>query len=201
MKKEITAEAENYVRKLLKKLPSYLTYHNIDHTIGVVDSVIKISDRSHLSEDEKEVLILAAWFRDTGFVKTYNGHEKESKRIATAFLKSQNYSAEKIKMVATCIKATKMDHKPKNFLEKIMKDADLYHLATVDYFQTLEALKKEWEHVFETKINDELWYVNNLDFLRSHRYHTSYCQRQLKDKKQENIFKNLQKVATYKCSI
>ena len=201
MKKEITVETENYVRKLLKGLPAYLTYHNINHTIQVVDSVIKISCNYHLSDEENEILVLAAWFHDTGFIKTYKGHEKESKQIASAFLKLQNYPQDKIKMVTRYIHATRMNHQPKNVLEKIIRDADLYHLATPNYFQILDALKEEWEHVYKTKIKDELWYIQNLNFLTTHRYHTSYCQNQLKDKKQKNIFKNLQKVATYKCSI
>ena len=172
MKKEIKAEAEKYVRRLLKKLPSHLTYHNLNHTIQVVDSVTKICGNYHLSDDEKEVLILAAWFHDSGFIKTYKGHEKESKQIATTFLKAQNYPKEKIKMVVKCIDATKINYQPKNVLEKIIRDADLYHLATADYFQLLDALKKEWEFVFKTKITDEIWYVRNLNFLTNHRYHT-----------------------------
>ncbi len=207
MKKEIIAATEDYVRKLLKKLPAYLTYHNLHHTVEVVDSVVKIADSCHLidschlTDDEKEILILAAWFHDTGFVETYKGHEKVSKQIATTFLKSQKYPGEKIKMVRRCIDATKINYQPTNLLENIIRDADLYHLATADYFKKLASLKKEWEYVYKTKITDQSWYTKNLDFLTAHRYHTPYCQHQLKVQKQENVFKNLQKVATYKCSI
>ncbi|MCG8319430.1 MAG: HD domain-containing protein [Cytophagales bacterium] len=201
MKKEITAETENYVRKLLKKLPPYLTYHNINHTTRVVDSVITIACNCDLSEDEKEILVLSAWFHDTGFIKTYRGHEEESQQIASAFLALQNYPREKIKLVNRCIDATRISHHPKDLLEKIIRDADLYHLANSDYFTILENLKKEWEHVHRTRIKDEVWFVQNLNFLATHRYYTSYCQQHLKEKKQENLFKNLQKVATYKCSI
>ena len=103
--------------------------------------------------------------------------------------------------ISRCIDATRMGHCPKDELEKVMRDADLYHLASPEYFTILESLKKEWEHISETKIADETWYAQNLEFLATHRYYTNYCQRQLKEQKQQNLFKNLQKVASYKCSI
>ncbi len=71
------------------------------------------------------------------------------------------------------IAATKIPQRPKNILEKIVADADLFYLGTPDYKQYSEKLYKELKH-FDPSINDEKWLKIQVNFLSSHSYHTKY---------------------------
>jgi len=81
MKKQspIVQKAEAYVFSLIRdKLPPNYIYHNYNHTVDVVESVIEIAEGSELSKEETEMVVLAAWFHDTGFIEVYDGHEEEA---------------------------------------------------------------------------------------------------------------------------
>ncbi len=201
MKKTIIDMVEEYARALISSLPSHFTYHNLNHTISVVEAVDIIADKDTFSAKEREILKIAAWFHDTGFVKTYRGHEQASIDIAKTFLKKHGFAKQDILAVSACIKATKITHEPKSLMEKAIRDADVCHLACDDYFNKLSLLKEEWEHVFQQKITDEKWFTENLNFLTNHRFETPYCKNNLKQKKQKNLFKNFQKVAGFKSQI
>ena len=95
---KIVAKAQKYVEALLKeKLAKDLTYHDYAHTERVAMVAEEIGKHSELNEDDMEVLLLAAWFHDTGFVNEYENHEEESQKIATEFLTKENVSKEKSK--------------------------------------------------------------------------------------------------------
>ena len=62
---DILKITEDYVRNLLKdKLSSSYSYHNLEHTIQVVDKVKILSKEEHINPEDTENLLLAAWFHD-----------------------------------------------------------------------------------------------------------------------------------------
>jgi HD superfamily phosphodiesterase len=62
-------ESENFVCTLLKdKLYDLYFYHDCSHTLEVV-SAVKNSIAEKLSPLESEMVIIAAWFHDTGYIK------------------------------------------------------------------------------------------------------------------------------------
>ncbi len=198
MEKNIVDLVETYVTELLVTLPPHYTYHNLNHTKEVVKAVSIISNNESFSLKEQEILKIAAWFHDTGFINAYKGHEDESVKIAKRFLKENDYQNEQILQVIDCILATKINHKPKNNLEKAIRDADVCHLGCDDYFSKLSLLKEEWEYVFQEKINDKKWYADNLNFLKNHQFQTHFCRHNFKQQKQKNLYKNFQKLAGLK---
>ena len=116
----IVAKAQNYVEALLtEKLSKDLTYHNYGHTKRVAKAAEEIGKKSDLKEDELEILMLAVWFHDTGFINSYENHEEESQKIAEEFLVAENIPKEKIKKVVTSILATKQDQIPNNEIERL----------------------------------------------------------------------------------
>ncbi len=120
----IVLEAGKYVINLLnEKLDTIFVYHNLAHTQRVVAKSKELSELSNISDKEKEHLELAAWFHDTGFTKGSKAHEKESSKIASAFLEKHNYPENDIKSVVNLILATEMDYEPSNVLEKNIRDA------------------------------------------------------------------------------
>ena len=185
---QILAAGPAYVTDLTThKLDPQFVFHNLDHTEDVAAACSQMSEKMGLSEEDHFVLMLAAWFHDTGYIRgTAAEHEEESIRIATRFLEEHNVDEETIKRVASAIKATRMPQSPVSQLEMILCDADLYHLATDDFKARNELLKQERESLLDQKISKKDWRKNNVEFLTNHKYFTEFGQRVLEPKKHEN---------------
>ena len=129
LENKLFIEVRKFIFESFKKeLPSQIVYHNFTHTEEVVNAASEIGQAENISEKDLEVLLLATWFHDIGFIKNIEKHEESSKEIATNYLKEINYPEDLIVKVCKIIDATKMPQKPTSLLEKIICDADLYHL-------------------------------------------------------------------------
>ena len=114
---------------LSEKFSRQLTFHNITHTYEVVSAVRVIAIENTLSDEEFYALEIAAWFHDCGYASCYKGHEEESKSIAKYFLENFNCDASFIDKVLKCIDSTKYPQNPVSDIEKIICDADMFHLT------------------------------------------------------------------------
>lgn len=192
------SKAEHYVKQLLQdKLTPDHSYHNLPHTLAVVDAARLLSARHELPEAECELVELAAWFHDTGFTTTYEGHEEASAEIAEAFLKEANYDAEGIAEIRRLILATKAGHEPTDQLEMILRDADLSNIGRADYLALLSGLRHEWEVFREESHKDRAWYKLNYKFLSEHQYFTDIAQEIYGTQHQQNV-KTLKKLSRKK---
>ncbi len=185
------AKSEKYVRKLLsEKLPRGIYYHSLEHTLEVVQATEEICNRCGVSSNDKELVMLAAWFHDTGFSRKYDRHEEESMDIAEKFLGEQ-ISPAQIAKIKSCIYATKFGVTPEGLLPSILSDADFYHLSTDKYFDKLDLLRREWKEMLGIEFSDSQWYHQNKHFLEEqHQYYTSYGKEVLAKRKQKNIISN-----------
>src|SRR5690606_40326739 len=128
-----------------KSLPNTFVYHNYTHTKRVLKSAKEIIANSKISEKDAEIVQLAALLHDTGYIKTREGHEEESVKIATEFLKENNVPPRSEEAVNCCIMETKFKDSPQSELGKIIRDADASHFGK-DYFnEASEFLRKELE--------------------------------------------------------
>ena len=94
-KRSVIQRVEDYVRDFLhKQLPENREYHDSEHTVRVVAAAEDIGRAEGLSEEEIEILKLAAWFHDTGHSKTEDGHEEVSAQFAEDFLSEEDYPQE-----------------------------------------------------------------------------------------------------------
>ncbi|MDA0193440.1 MAG: DUF5706 domain-containing protein [Bacteroidetes bacterium] len=194
--KEIIVEAKKYAEELLsKKLPNTLTYHTLEHTYDVVGAVSVIGANENLSRDELEIVQLAGWFHDLGYTVDLKNHEANSIKLAHEFFKKFGYSSVKAKLVESCIRATVMPQNPKSKLEKIICDADLYHISTIEYFKKAELLKLEWEQTQGDKYGKREWLKLNKKFIENHHYFTDYARKNFEEGKQENLMKINKKLA------
>ena len=81
-------QSEDFVGNLLKdKLSNLYSYHNFNHTFTVVTAVKELCKKEDVSGEDKEALLVAAWFHDTGYIEGYENHEKKSTEIAANFLR------------------------------------------------------------------------------------------------------------------
>ena len=196
---KIVKEARDYaVRVLTKLLPEDMTYHSINHTKEVVSSALEIAEKNAISDEEREVLTIAAWFHDLGFVKGCDNHEENSSFMARGFLEEKGYSEEKINKVEGCIMATKMPQNPQNSLEQILCDADLMHLAGRNYFEKADLLHQEIENTRFCKISENEWLEMNQEFLGKHCFFTEYAKKNYESAVKENLKKVQERLSSWK---
>ncbi len=172
----ILEEAEEFASKILKnEVSEKMTYHNYDHTRQVVNMAAKISEEMEVAPEEREILLLAAWFHDLGYSKGGMRHEEESRRMAEKFLAEKNYDRQKIEKVGSCIMATQMPQNPKDKLGQILCDSDLAHLGGDEYLKKSELLREEIEQVKGQKLDKLAWLSINKAFLEGHCFFTKYA--------------------------
>ena len=182
-------KTDKFVLQLFKeKLPNTFIYHNYTHTKRVYKSAMEISEHSGLTDRETEIIQLAALLHDTGYTVTVKGHEEESVKIATDFLKSENLDEEIIDEVNKCIMATKFKNEPHTRLEEIIRDADASHFAK-DYFdEASEFLRKELELQGIKEYTASEWVDENIRVLSNvHKYYTPYAVQNWQADKDDNL--------------
>ncbi|MDQ3289988.1 MAG: DUF5706 domain-containing protein [Bacteroidota bacterium] len=185
---EILKKANNYVFALFKeKLSKKYVYHNFKHTSDIVQEAGILADEYQLPEKEKEILLLAAWFHDTGYVDTYQGHEDRSVEIVTDFLQRENYPSSQIQRIQSCILATQAGVKPTNLLEEILADADISNIGKKSFFSNAELLRAEWEIFLNKFFTDAEWAQYQLDFLQATRFRTEAAHRRFNEQLTRNI--------------
>ncbi|MBF4493462.1 HD domain-containing protein [Flavobacterium sp. MR2016-29] len=182
-------QSEDFVSILLKdKLSNLYSYHNFNHTLTVVNAVKELCKKEDVGGDEKEMLLVAAWFHDTGYTVGYENHEKESVKIASNFLKEKGQSDEYIEKVSSLILATIKEYVPKTHLEKIIKDADFAHLMGTEYETTCELLRIELKNTWNLNFSNAEWAKENMGFLlNKHRFYTDYAQKKWQPLKEKNL--------------
>ncbi|WP_374445986.1 Pycsar system effector family protein [Epilithonimonas sp.] len=196
---DILKMSEDYVKDLFeKKLSSDYTYHNLDHTIQVVDKIKLLAREENIGKEDTEDLLLAGWFHDLGYVSDCENHEQEGKKAIEDFLGNQSFSEERISKIGELIMATDKFYKPKNHLEEIIKDADLYHLASDDYFTICENLRKEIKEVHHQKFSKLKWAELNITFFAKHQFYTKYAKENWQPEKEKNVERILKSIKTLK---
>lgn len=195
----LISQAEEFVSLLFEEnLPPVFVYHNFNHTKGVVEAVKKIAKYEQISHEDTEKLLLAAWFHDTGYVKSTKNHEASSVLFFDEFATKFSLDKATTDLVSKLILATMMHHEPKDLLEKIIKDADYYHFSNDGYITISENLRSEWKNSCEKQFSDLEWINENLEMLTNkHIYYTSYANefwQPLKEKNIERLHKKLKKM-------
>lgn len=187
-------DINDYVSQYLKQhhIPELL-FHNNAHNKDVIEAAKKIAQYYKLNDKDYFIVITAASFHDIGY---YNGaakdHEERSAEMAESFLTDKGVDDETIRFVKQCILATRMPQNPANLLEKIICDADLFHLGTEDFTERNRLMRKEAELMGKGKTKGE-WRRKTISLMEHHTYHTDYCRLLLNDKKQENLNKLIRK--------
>ena len=182
--------------RLENELDPRLGYHNITHTLDVLEQAEILAKQEKVT-DKHDLLLLktAAIFHDSGFLSVYKNHEEKSCEIACEALRNI-FSEENIKKVCGMIMATKIPQSPKTLLEQIICDADLDYLGRNDFEPISRNLYKEFI-VFKIIPEDIIWDHIQIKFFESHHYFTvtSVSKRNKKKLKHLNILKERSKWA------
>jgi predicted metal-dependent HD superfamily phosphohydrolase len=183
---------DQYIRDLFRdELPDGIKYHDANHTLhpyrGVVAVANNIATAEKISEHDRELLITAAYFHDTGYIREYDQNEPIAARMAGRILRLIGYLPEEIDEIQKMILSTDLRRSPNTLTEKILCDADLDHLGRDDFFKLDQKLREGRSARGLDVSDDTSWYKNTFKLLKSFKYHTE-SQRNFREMgKQKNI--------------
>ena len=182
--------------RLENELDLRLGYHNLSHTLDVVEQAEVIAKQEKV-DDKHDLLLLktAAAFHDSGFLLVYKNHEEKSCEIASEALKNI-FNEEDINKIRGMIMATKIPQTPHTLLEQIICDADLDYLGRNDFEPISQNLYKEFI-AFKIIPENIIWDHIQIKFFESHHYFTgtSISKRNGEKLKHLNILKERSKWA------
>ena len=181
-------QIESFVSAQLSAFGNELAYHNLNHTLSVVENASFIADYYQLTDLDRFVVVAASWFHDLGYVNgDPAGHEQRGALIFRQFANSLFIESDLINRVIGCILATTLPQKPTNLWESIVCDADLYHFGTIEFAEKDLLMLEETRRRLKTDIPAGSWLSGSAKLLRSHQFCTPYCQGKLAVQKQENL--------------
>lgn len=173
---DIVSATADYVAGLFRDHSDHqLSFHNYLHTSEVVQAAREIGMGEGLSDDDLEIVTVAAWLHDVGYFQSYRGHEEKSAEVARSFLAGQGYGEERIAKVVACIMSTRYPQRPRNLPEQVLCDADMAHLGGDDAAEKADRLRRERLDCCGERYDDREWCADNLRFMRSQRFHTAYA--------------------------
>lgn len=180
---------KNFVISLLKaRLSDFYYYHNYEHTLYVIEKALEIGLHEKCTDDELELVTIAAMWHDTGYITTYKDHENESCKLARHYLPGYDVSAPDIAKICGMIMATKIPQTPKTKLEEILADADLEYLGSPNFEIKADRLFKELQRLNPSLTTSE-WNQSQISFLQKHHYFTGFCRENRESIKQLHLNK------------
>jgi uncharacterized protein len=182
------------LNKLQAELSPSLVYHDIRHTLEVMEESKALAELCGVSKTEQELLQIAAAFHDIGYLEIYDGHEAKSCEIVKNILPFYSFTEAQITRICELIMTTKMPQSPFDLESGILCDADLDYLGRDDYEEKAQSLRIELESI-GIKYSDEEWLSVQINFLRNHAYHTE-VERSRRDSGKRKVLKMLDPLST-----
>ncbi len=172
------------LQRLEKELPHNLYYHNLDHTLNVMQVCRRYACIYELTPHEWDLLMVASAGHDYGFLVSTENHEMIGSDLVSILMSSKDYTQQEIDLVKGMILSTKIPQSPKTLMDRILADSDLDYLGTDRYDEISERLFKE---LYELgKIKDRASWLNlQISFLEMHQYHTDWAKANREPIKQE----------------
>lgn len=188
MNSQLVGEVSGHVSALLEaRLPEGCRYHNHAHTAEVAAACLEIGRALGLPDEELEILQIAGWFHDTGYIEIREGHEAVGARYAEEFLAGRDIPSGVTARVARCILATHYPQHPGSLIEEVICDADLIYLGRDRYTDQSNALREEWRLMLGLVYSDAEWLESNIEFLDGRVYHTPYARSRYGAARQRNL--------------
>ena len=162
------------------------SYHNLDHTKRVIRAAVDIGSNYDLSDKDWRCLLTACLLHDYGFIESHVEHEKISAKLSSQILPKYGFSENEIEIINSLIIVTKLEKKPKNLLESIIRDSDLEYLGSEDFIKISPLLKKEWINCEGVKSDSEFYKIQ-YDFILNHSFYTDFMIKNSTNQKKVNI--------------
>lgn len=169
-------QVQQSVQQLFEQADTtHLYYHNYQHTKEVVDRIATLTQEHQIGPTNSQLLLIAGWFHDIGYLYGYDHHEDRGMEIARKYLQEQGLEQQSIQIIVNCIEATKLSLSPRNLLEQIIKDADISYGVTERFFETGLLLRQEWAYYHNKQYTNQAWEQLQYDFLLTVEFFTAYA--------------------------
>jgi len=186
-------DLEDYIiNRLEKELPDTLYFHNVKHSIHVYTIVELLGKAEGITDEEMLLVRTAALMHDTGYLMSYDNHEKASCDLVMDILPKYKYTEKQIQDICSLIMATKDPFHPNKLLEEIMCDANYNYLSRVDFADISLRIWKEGK-AFGKKISFTSWKEEIIRLLTRYEFYTETAKklRDVEKSDQIKIIKNL----------
>lgn len=180
-------EIEMHVREIYSKIPRFYRYHTLKHTIAVVESAKLIVREDGLTEHDGLLAEAAAWFHDVGYLRSLADHESMSAFRSLLFLTRLGINGNDVELIEQSILVTKLGAKPQSLVQQVLCDADMAHLASDDFLLWSDRLRKEWGAIRGLIMTDREWIQNNINFMRTVQFHTTYGKTVMRPQMEANM--------------
>lgn len=195
--KKVLDEAEVFVFEMFRdKLPQGMLFHNFECAQESVLGCKEMASYYKLNEYETTKLMLAAWFKDTGYIENYKDHEKSSEAIVTGFLRKHKVDNAYINEVVALIKS--VSREPAGLHEEILHDINCRYIGEKSFSDKIEVLRGEYENFLNLYYEDIEWHETQLQFLRNKNFCTRYANEKFGGQHGKNIAKQAKRVLKLK---
>ena len=184
----ILKAAPIYVQGLLfEKLPPGRLFHNFDHAKEVAEVCAELIKDASLPNNMKEILLLAAWFHDTGYINHPNDVATGSNLIAREFLVKQNYGEERIEKVEKLISSLHSKEPPRSEMERILHDANNAYIGRKRFRRRVKLLRLEKDVMENEQYTSYTWNKKLLKILIDKKFYTASAQTRFSKRRNKNI--------------
>ncbi len=168
----------NFASEWMPKLP----YHNFGHALSVAHASQVLGTLEGLHYESLFFLETAAYLHDIIYEVGAKDNEERSAKFACDYLPLIGYPKFQAEIIAKLILATKMPWNPRNKLENVLVDADMFNLGTEDFMAATDLVRQEFGVADYGK-----WYEGTLKLMEGHQYYTPTARMLLNDQKVRNM--------------
>ena len=189
-----------FIQETLKRIPEQviplyiahtderLFFHNLVHTVRMIDMVDKMKSHYHLDERNYFIVYTAAWLLDLEIIHAGAGSISiKETAFSEEFLKNAGVEPDMMEEIKKCLMATRMPQNPETLNEKILCDAQNFYLGSPNFPAYYKLKRRETEAFTQVKIKGAEWRAKTISSLQNHQYQTEYCQSALNKTKEENL--------------
>jgi len=194
--KNILEKTKTHIAQLLsEQMGKNYVFHNYNLTKNTVERAAQLLE-NYTEKINKENLLLAIWFLNSGFSKGYENHIGNSQKLAEQFLEKNGYNEKDVKKVSSLIEAAWHDDDPNDPSEAVVKDVRTSYYASEDFKEMLELVRMERQNLGLNPPPPQEWRKEHIEILRTeHRFHTDYALEHWQLQKEENVISLIGKVA------
>lgn len=172
--------------QITEGLKPHYTYHAVSHISMVLRDATYLCNKLNLPANEIQLVQTAACLHDYGFIFSHVDHEERSCVEARQMLPDYGYTEDEIEKICSMIMSTKIPQSPKNLLDQILCDADLFYLGSDYYFEIADLFKKELTALGVLN-SEEQWLNIQISFLENHHFRLPITNKLLRKKKLINL--------------
>jgi len=195
-------EVELYVTKIVaEEFSEKIVFHDMEHIHHVISGVKRIAKSENVSDESKEIVLLAAWLYSLGFRNIQDSNKfkipydffesctLKSIDESKAYLDSIAYPKDKISQVVAVLSDASAKSTPQSILGKILADAITIEWSVKKSKKRINARYQEFLLLDIFQIGKKGYYQAMLEYLKNHTYFTTIGQTEFRPKKLELIKK------------